>query len=154
MQGVGVEDWLSIFIFVFGVHGRITRAGVGRWNSSIGLQNAAVCTMVFVYDRLSWIITAFRAGPVPAGQLGGDKKLLSWTIPIEPSRSGEAHRNNTIDVRRPQARRFRSCGWLGDGEVAIGQGCISTLLGSPVVECIPYTLVFWAHHHSTDYRTK
>lgn len=27
MQGVGVEDWLSIFIFVLGVHGRITGAG-------------------------------------------------------------------------------------------------------------------------------
>lgn len=82
MQGVGVEDWLSIFIFVFGVHGRIIGVGGRGWNSSIGLRSAAICTMLFVYGRFSWIITAFRAGPVPAGQLGGDKKLLSWTIPI------------------------------------------------------------------------
>lgn len=89
--------------------------------------------MLFVYDRVSWIITAFRAGPVPAGQLGGDKKLLSWTIPIEPSRSGEAHRNNTIDVRRPQARGLRDRGQLGDKEkVVIGQGCIPNRLGSAV----------------------
>lgn len=89
MQGVGVEDWRSIFIFVFGVHGRITGAGPGGGNSRIGLRSAAVCMMLFVYDRFSWIIMAFRAGPVPAGQLGGDKKLLLWTIPIEPSRREE-----------------------------------------------------------------
>lgn len=94
-----------------------------RWDLSIGLQNAAICAMLFVYGRF-WIITAFRAGPVPAGQLGGDKKLLSWTIPIEPSRSGEAQRNNTIDVGRPQARGSRQYDELGDRrEVIIGQGC-------------------------------
>lgn len=117
MQGVGVEDWRSIFIFVFGVHGRITGAGTGGGNSRIGLRRAAVCMMLFVYDQFSWIIMAFRAGPVPAGQLGGDKKLLLWTIPIEPSKkSGEAHRNNTIDVGRRQRRGLRDCGELGDKE--------------------------------------
>lgn len=70
MHGVGVEDWRSIFIFVFGVHGRITEAGVMRWNSSMGLRSAAICTMLFVYDLFSWIITAFRERPVPADQFG------------------------------------------------------------------------------------
>lgn len=34
-------------------------------------------------------------------------------------------------------------------EVVISQG-LPTELGSPVVECIPCTLLFGAHHHGTD----
>lgn len=150
MQGVGVEDWRSIFIFVFGVHGRITGAGAGGGNFRIGLRRAAVCMMLFVYDRFSWIIMAFRARPVPAGQLGGDKKLLLWTIPIEPSRRVEG-----LTEIAPST-------WdSGGGEVFVTvmsletnrhvhRSGLPTDLGITVVECISCTVLFGTHHHGRD----
>lgn len=50
MHGVGVADWLLILFLCLA----FTDALQGRCQeveSSIGLRNAAICTMLFVYDQ-------------------------------------------------------------------------------------------------------
>ena len=93
--------------------------------------------MLFVYDRFSWIITAFRTGLVPAGQLGGDKKLLFMddTQEVEgltettPSTWGGGRRGIFV-VTAVSLRTNRRCHRLG----------LPTKLGSRVVECCSFTV--------------